>query len=84
MDDKEKALENQIKAQKFGLTSSVTIPLEMWDALHQKIARLEKQVQEKTIVKEVYPFWYETLKAFAPFAIMLSLFLTFMILTHSR
>lgn len=38
--------------------NTVTIELEKYEALKQRIVDLEKQVQAKTIIKEVHPEWW--------------------------
>lgn len=39
--------------------NQVTISLETYEAMKDKIAYLEKQVEEKTIIKKVAPNWWQ-------------------------
>lgn len=43
--------------------NTVTIELKDYDAMKQRIADLEKQVEAKTIIKEVQPDWVRILTA---------------------
>ena len=41
--------------------SIITLPLKDYDAMRDEIASLKKQLEQKTIVIEVFPTWFSIL-----------------------
>lgn len=50
--------------------NQVTISLEQYDSMKMWIAELEKQVEQKTIVKTVKPDWWHVLCLIAGIALL--------------
>lgn len=57
------------------MIATVTVPLEQYDEMQKEIKRLREEVQKKTIIKEVTPYWYEV----APYVIALIMVIAFIV-----